>query len=123
MKTLKILIVMMCALSIIACNSSKSPDINGTYVAIYHNEYSIGNDTLFITAFNTDGSTYQIERRTGYQKIREGQTLPKEFRKAKWTAMYDHEKQVLNETDYGRKIYTKEGGKLLFGSTMYERLR
>ena len=123
MKTLKILIITICALSIIACNSSKSPDITGTYVSTYQNEYSIGNDTLLITAFNTDGGIYQIERRTGYQKIREGKMLPREFKKAKWTATYDIEKQVLNETEYGRKIYMKEGQKLLFGSTGYQRLK
>jgi hypothetical protein len=123
MKTLKILIIMICALSIISCNSSKGPDITGTYVSTYQNEYSTGNDTLLITAFNTDGGIYQIERRTGYQKIREGKMLPREFKKVKWTATYDNEKQVLNETEYGRKIYMKEGQKLLFGSTGYQRLK
>lgn len=123
MKTLKILIVMICALDIMACNSSKSPDITGTYVATYQNEYSTGNDTLLITAFNANGGTYQVERRTGYQKIREGKTLPKEFKQVKWTATYDNDNQVLKETEYGRKLYVKEGQKLLFGSTGYQRLK
>jgi hypothetical protein len=123
MKTLKILIILIFALSIIACNSSKGPDITGTYVSTYQNEYSTGNDTLFITAYNIDGGTYQVERRTGYQKIREGKMLPREFKKVKWTATYDIEKQVLNETEYGRKIYLKEGQKLLFGGTGYQRLK
>jgi hypothetical protein len=104
MKTLKILILISCPLFINACNSSKNPDLSGIYANQAQSEYSIASDTLIITAVSLADKTYQIENRTGYQKIRNGQKLPAEHKQEKWQATWDADKQVLAETEYGRQI-------------------
>lgn len=104
MKTLKILTFISCALIIIACNSSKNPELSGVYTNQAQSEYSIASDTLIITAVSLADKTYQIENRTGYQKIRNGQKLPAEYKQEKWQATWNPDKQVLAETEYGRQI-------------------
>jgi hypothetical protein len=104
MKTLKILTFISCALIIIACNSSKNPELSGVYTNQAQSEYSIASDTLTITAVSLADKSYSVERRTGYQKIRNGQKLPAENKQEKWQATWNPDKQVLAETEYGRQI-------------------
>jgi hypothetical protein len=124
MKTLKILIIMIFALSIIACNSRKNPDIVGTYITSYQNEYTEGNDTLVITSYNADGGVYEVSKRMGYQRIREGKKLPREFKTVKWMATYEKESQGLSESEFGRKIFlAPDRTALKFGNTAYRRIK
>lgn len=104
MKTLKFLTFISCAMIIIACNSGKNPELSGVYVNQAQSEFSIASDTLIITAVNLADKTYQIEDRTGYQKIRNGKKLPAEYKQEKWQATWNPDKQVLAETEYGRQI-------------------
>jgi hypothetical protein len=104
MKTLKILTFFSCAMLIIACDSSKNPELSGIYTNQAQSEYSIASDTLIITTVNLADKTYQIENRTGYQKIRNGQKLRAEYKQEKWQATWNPDKQVLAETEYGRQI-------------------
>jgi hypothetical protein len=122
MKTLKS-IVFVCALIIAAgCGNTADP-ISGVYVMSFKNEFSIATDTMVISAYNSSANTYQVERRDGYHRIREGKVLPKEFKKAKWMATFDKEKLVLQEGAFGRQIYLKEDGRSLeFGGT-YQKIK
>jgi hypothetical protein len=104
MKTLKILTFFSGVMLIIACNSSENPELSGIYTNQAQSEYSIASDTLIITAVSLADKTYQIENRTGYQRIRNGQKLPAEYKEEKWQATWNPDKQVLAETEYGRQI-------------------
>ena len=43
--------------------------IQGTYVEDYEQEYSKGHDTLIFTLVSKEGNSYQITRRTSYNRI------------------------------------------------------
>jgi hypothetical protein len=122
MKTIRILIFISIMWLGIACNHASQPDISGIYVTTYHNEFSTGNDTLVINLYNS--GTYEVDRKTGYHKIREGKQQPIEFKCVKWACTYDKIKQVLQETEYGRQIYLgKNQQSLLFAGVSYHRLK
>jgi hypothetical protein len=117
MKTLKILLLFGIAITLAACNKSASA-ISGVYVMNFKNEYSIASDTLIIQTYSLAAGTYQVERRDGYHRIRQGKILPKEFRQERWMATFDKDKQVLQENAYGRQIYIKgDGHSLSYGGT------
>jgi hypothetical protein len=117
MKMLKLLILIGWVFIIIACNKT-SKTILGVYVTDTKNEFTILSDTLVITAYNIDAGTYRVEKRSGYHRIRDGKILPKEFGKEAWTATFDKDKQVLQETSFGRQVYLNTGaGTLSFGAT------
>ncbi len=109
----------------IACNSkSNSDSITGTFINYSKGEYSIAFDTLIITPLNQSGNNYQIERRTGYQKIRNGITQPKEYKVEKWQSTWNEENQKLSETEYGRQITSgKDGRTLTLKSTEYKKIK
>jgi hypothetical protein len=122
MKTLKMLILIGCTLIIVACNKTGST-ISGVYVTAFKNEYSIANDTLIIDVYNLNVGTYHVVRRSGYHRIREGKVLPKEFETKKWVATYNQDKQVLQETEFGRQIYVNaDQHTLSFGAT-YQKIK
>lgn len=104
MKTLKILLIGICALIIIACNR---PDqaISGLYVLNFKNEFTITNDTMIIKPYNLSAGIYQIERRAGYRLIHDGKILPRQFSAETWMATFDKKRQVLQETALGRQVF------------------
>jgi len=104
MKKLNFLILISWVLFIIACNSGKNPELSGVYTNQAQSEYSIASDTLIVTVISLTDKSYSVERRTGYQKIRNGQKLPAEHKKEKWQATWNPDKQVLAETEFGRQI-------------------
>jgi hypothetical protein len=118
MKTLRIILLIAIAILAIACNNLKDKAISGVYVANSKNEFTILSDTLVIDAYNLEAGVYQIEKRSGYQLIRDGKILPKEFKQKSWKASFDKEKQVLLETALGKQIYVNTAaGTLSFGAT------
>ena len=88
----------------------------------FKNEYSIATDTIVIQSYNLAAGTYQVERRDGYHRIRDGKILPKEFRQEHWMATFDRDKQVLQESDYGRQVYIKDDGRSLFYGSTYKKI-
>lgn len=123
MKTLKFLLLIAITLSAIACNHGKDSAISGIYVTNSKNEFTILSDTLVIEAYNLEAGTYHVEKRTGYQLIRDGKVLPKEFKQKSWNATFDKEKQVLSETALGKQIYVNTAdGTLSFGAT-YQKIK
>ena len=78
-------------------------------------------DTLIIEAYNLNSRTYQVERRSGYHRIRKGQVMPKEYKQEKWMATFNQDKFILQETAYGRQIYFKPDLRSLsFGATYHK---
>ena len=121
MKTFKLLLLFACAITIMGCNKSDY-SVSGVYVMSFKNEYSIATDTLVIQSYNLAAGTYQVERRDGYHRIRDGKTLPKEYRQEHWMATFDKDKQVLQETIYGRQIYIKDDGRSLSFGGIYRKI-
>ena len=109
----------------IACNTtSNSSEPKGTFVNYSKGEYSLAFDTLIITPLNQTGNSFQVERKTGYQKIRDGITRPKEYKTEKWQSSWDEETQTLSETEYGRQITSgKDGKSLMLKTTEYQKIK
>lgn len=109
----------------IACDSkSNSGSLTGTFINYSKSEYSVAFDTLVISSLNQSGISYQIERKTGYQKIRNGITQPKEYKMEKWQSSWSEEKQTLSETEYGRQIALgKDGQTLTLKNTEYQKIK
>jgi hypothetical protein len=117
MKTTASLIFIGLMTIIVACNRT-ADRISGTYVTDTKNEFTILHDTLVISPYNESSGVYSIEKRSGYQLIRSGKVLAKQFKQKNWTATYNSEKQVLQETEFGRQIYLNlTAGTLSFGAT------
>ena len=121
MKTIRILIFISSALLFIACNRTANA-VSGVYVMSFSNKYSIATDTLIIQAYSLEAGTYQVERRDGYHRIRDGKILPKEYRQERWMATIDKDKQILSENAYGRQIYIKGDGRTLSYNGTYRKI-
>ena len=123
MKVSTILIALVIT-SLYSCSTTNNKtDITGTYVTQFKNEYSSTSDTLVI-ASESNSQTYNVERRTGFNKVRDGKTLPKEFKVAKWVSTYDVDKQVLQETELGKQISILPDKKSLkLGDTKYQKVK
>ncbi len=123
MKVSIIVIALIITFLYICSPTSKKTDISGTYVTQFKNEYSITSDTL-VVASEANSQTYNIERRTGFNKIRDGKALPKEFKKVKWVSSYDIEKQLLQETELGKQISVlSEKQSLKLGDSEYQKVK
>ena len=121
MKTLKFIFLIAIALMAIACNHVKDRAISGVYVVDTKNEYTILSDTLVIEAYNLEAGVYQIDKRSGYQLIRDGKILPKQYKQKSWKATFDEEKQLLSETAFGKQIYVNtDAGTVSFGATYHK---
>jgi len=67
--------------------------------------------------------TFQVQRRDGFHRIRNGKILPKEFRQEEWIAVYDKDKEVLKESAVGKVIYINmANGSLSYGG-IYQKLK
>ncbi len=90
------------ALLLAACKSKVNND--GIYVSHSEGQFSIADDTLVV-------ADTVIIVRTGYQKIRNGQILPKAFKTRKWT---------LNSPDAPPLQISDE--QIQIGNTIYRKL-
>jgi hypothetical protein len=93
--------LLFAALLLAGCGSK---NVNGTYVNHSEGQFSIADDTLIVA--NT-----VVVNHTGFQKIRNGQLLPKAFKTRKWT---------LNGPD--APVMQLSGDKIILGNTTYTKL-
>ncbi|XHR95554.1 hypothetical protein ACFJIV_02275 [Mucilaginibacter sp. UC70_90] len=107
--------MMVAAILLLAACQSKNNQmqnsIPGTYVNAAKGNYAIANDTLVIK--QADGNNYQITRRTTYQAIRNGKLLPKHSKVENLNAVWDSNKQELDELITGRIFRFDTDKKLL----------
>jgi hypothetical protein len=94
--------ILFIALLFAACKSTTNHD--GTYVSHIRGQFSIADDTLVIA------DTVVINR-TGFQKKRDWQLLPKAYKTRKWT---------LNSPDAPPMQISVD--KIIIGSTVYQKL-
>lgn len=124
MKALSFIII-LAIIAFIGCTSnSQSKLLSGTFTNQSKSEYSTASDTLIITPSSQSTNSYEIERKTGYQKIRNGVTEAKEYKTEKWQSTWNEDKQVLSETDYGRQITpSKDGNSVTLKNTQYQKIK
>ncbi len=97
--------------------------IPGTYVKTINQEFSTGNDTLFISLISNPGNNYQIVRHTSYRRIIDGKVLPVENEMEKSTGIYNRIDKVLNETREGSIIsFSPDKNELYVGAAMYRKV-
>jgi hypothetical protein len=77
--------------------------IPGTYVHNASGEYSVAQDTLFISA--GDNNAFSITRKVTYQAVRDGKVLPPRHLEQHFKGVYDAQKQFLNEVTTGRLFF------------------
>ena len=124
----KYLVVGSSLLLLFACNSSKTDEfrsfIPGVYARYSDHEMRKEYDTLKIEMISDAGNNYRLIRSSSFQKKLDGQTLPWEYSREEWTAIYDEDKRVLNETRKGKVIsFVPERNILMVGSTEYKKLK
>jgi protein involved in sex pheromone biosynthesis len=110
--TFKMMIAAILLLAACQSKNNQTEDfIPGTYVNGAKGEYAIANDTLIIKQVH--GNNYQIIRRTTYQAIRNGHLLPKHSKVENLNAVWDSNKQELDELITGRIFRFDTDKKLL----------
>jgi hypothetical protein len=117
------IILAMLSLSIlIGCNSGTNKAfIEGTFVNHDGGSYSVADDTLVIEHAN--GNRYLVNRRTGFNLIRDGQKGKREYETEQWQAIYDEQNGTLTETKRGKVLsFQPDKGKLLIGSREYQKI-
>lgn len=120
----KILILLFAFLFVRCKGNNRENDFSGTYVIQTKGEYAIDCDTLVVSMDHSSANTYSVQNNSGFQKIRNGVILPKEFKKTAWVAIWDVKKHILSETDLGRQIQFRDNGKLLvLKNTTYRKIK
>lgn len=124
MKASKLIIVLLAVIFARCKSNSASTDFSGTYVMQTKGEYAIDYDTLIVSSDHSNSNTYTIQNNSGFQKIRNGVTMPKEFKKTSWVATWNDDKQLLSETDLGRQIQFKDNGNsLVLKNSTYKKIK
>ena len=124
MKALSFIIILAIVAFVGCTSNSQSKSLSGTFTNQSKSEYSTASDTLIITPSTQSTNSYQIERKTGFQKIRNGVTQAEEYKTEKWQSIWNEDKQVLSETEYGRQITpSKDGNSVTLKNTQYQKIK
>jgi hypothetical protein len=119
------MLIALIAFCFTCCQSNiKTDNLPGKYVNKTVGEYAIDFDTLEITPQNTSAYTYLINSNTGFQRIKNGEKLPMEYKNLSWTATWDENKQTLSESDLGRQIVFKPSDhSLVLKNSIYKKIK
>lgn len=108
-----------------ACNQSSDTEkfIPGTYVNYAEGEFSVAYDTLIIHPHPQQTDTYQILRKSAYQRIEADRLQPKVHKKDEWTAIYNAETGSMQETRHGKVItFDPKAGTLMVEKREYQKV-
>lgn len=94
----------------------------GVYVREFSHEFAFGYDTLELRLVS--GNTYAIEKRSGYQRVREG-AAPEAVRHVeKWTGLYnERERHIMEQKREKLLTFHPEEQKLLLGAVAYYKVK
>jgi hypothetical protein len=96
----------------------------GTYVRAFEGEYSVGHDTLVISQPDSKTNYYTIKHNSSYQKIRDKQLQPIEYKTENWTAIFNEKDNVLVEQKYGKLISVlPDQDELLLGESKFKKIK
>lgn len=99
-----------------ACN--KANHFSGIYTRHVESEYSVGEDTLFISHVD---SHYTIERHTGYRNIKNGQPGKRQT-KRQYSVLLDAGDNQWQDAKTGTFITVNSNG-LLLGTAVYQKIK
>ncbi len=98
---------------------SQAGSITGVYVKHVESEYSVGEDTVFISAGSNN--QFVLERHTGYQRISNGKLLVRQLK-----IQHSVIAPAANDRYQDRKtgaMLTFEQNKLLLGTAEYQKIQ
>lgn len=96
--------------------------IPGIYVREFSHEFAFGYDTLLIR--HIKANTYSIEKRSGYQRLREGAATESVRNIEKWTGLYNEREQHIMEQRRGKLLtFQPVEDKLLLGASEYYKVK
>ncbi|RZK43356.1 MAG: hypothetical protein EOO90_03605 [Pedobacter sp.] len=122
MKTIKFLLGAALCFYLASCTGDEVKDfMPGSYVNRAGAEFSVASDTLTIEL--VEGNNYRVDRRTGFNLIRDGNLGAREFATEEWTCAYDPGTQILTELRKGKMLtfYPKDRS-LKVGSRVYQKI-
>lgn len=124
----KLFVMIAYLLTLLACHFSKKDTVRsfipGSYARFSDHQMRKEFDTLKIEPLSESGNNYRLLRSSSFQKKLDGQSFPWEEKKEEWTAIYDEEKKVLQETSKGKIIsFVPQKNILLVGSTEYKKIK
>lgn len=123
----KIYGVLFSAVLLTACRGNDEAGtqstISGTYVRQAESEYSKAMDTLIVTPYDAKAGTFILLRKTGFNRIKNGNLQPKETKQERMITVWDDETHQLQELKEG-KLYTfpSTGKELLAGTAKYQKI-
>jgi len=122
MKTIYLIFMCMGLGMLAGCLADKTREfIPGTYVNIAGGKYSLADDTLVIVP--SGSNNYLIERRTGFNRLRDGLKGKREYEKESWNVIYDEGTKTLQETRLGKLItFYPDSAILKVGKRVYKKL-
>ena len=104
-------------------NHDKQLSIEGVYVTHTNNEFSLTWDTIQISVVSKKAGTYLINHKAGYQRIRNGKILDKEYKETALIGNWYKEGRQLKTEKLGRVYSFPEGSKeLLLGTVPYTKI-
>ncbi len=114
-------------LLLLACESSENDEIRafipGTYVRFSEHKMRKEYDTIKIKVISEPGNNYSLIRTSSFQRKMDKKEFPWEYTKQVWTAAYDENKRVLNETRKGKVLsFVPEKDMLLVGTAEYKKI-
>ena len=84
----------------------------------------MGHDTLVISQPDAANDFYTIQHNSSYQKIREKQLQPVEYKSENWTAIFDEKTNVLLEQKEGKQItFLPDKNELMLGSSQFKKIK
>ncbi len=121
MKT-KIILTVLTLSVLLACNTdNKQSYVPGTYVNSTTGKYSIASDTLVIGA--REGNKFAVNRKTGFNLIRNGKKGKPEHETEKWNTVYNEKTDVLTETQKGKTLtFYPDSNMLMIGTRIYKKV-
>jgi len=121
MKIQIILTALLCMVLFACGHKDKQSFLPGTYVNSSTGKYSVASDTLVIEA--DEANRFKINRRTGFNLIRNGKKGKREHETENWSAVFDEGTGILNETRRGKVIrFYPDSNVLVIGNRTYQKI-
>jgi hypothetical protein len=112
----------MLGIVLAACNALKDKSIlEGTYINHSEGKYSVADDTLMVE--EGGGNLVLIHRRTGFNRVVDGELGKREYEKEEWKAVWDRDQGILRELRKGRLLYLdQDSARLILGKRVYRKV-
>ena len=112
---------------LMSCSGNDSGKIRDSIPCIYTRhfeaQYSVGEDTLYITRLN-EGNTYTVIRKSTYRRIKNKLIGESEQKVESWRVIYDYRDKNLYEQKRERLITPiPDSNKLMIGSSAYLKIK